>query len=106
MPNVRAIEGPINPGLHDRISTLVRMLMARDGYTQEQLAARIGMDQVTLSARLRGRRRWSVEDLDRLGEVFQVHPGAFWADPKDIAPSPDSAIARPASTGWLTARAA
>jgi transcriptional regulator with XRE-family HTH domain len=80
------------------------MLMARDGYTQEQLATRIGIDQVTLSARLRGRRRWSVEDLDRLGEVFHVHPGAFWADPKDVAPSPSSNVGgpRPASTIWYS----
>jgi integrase len=40
--------------LQHNISTVVKMLMARDGYNQERLAAEIGMDQATVSARLRG----------------------------------------------------
>ena len=61
--------------------------MARDGYNQEQLAAEIGMDQATLSARLRGTRRWSVDDLTLLGIAFRIHPGVFFEDPKEFAPS-------------------
>lgn len=78
--------GTPTPVLQRRISTLVRMLMVRDGLNQGQLGERIGLDHTTVSAKLRGVSRWSVEDLDRLGEVFRVHPGEFWADPKDFSP--------------------
>lgn len=81
------------------------MLMARDGLNQQQLAERIGVDQTTVSARLRGVSRWSVEDLRRLAILFQVHPGVFFGDPKDFTPVLDPTPPRPegpSSTKWKT----
>lgn len=80
------------------------MLMARDGLNQQQLGEAIGMDQTTVSARLRGVSRWSVEDVTRLAMLFGVHPGEFWTDPKAFTPGINAVPAPPRSSGWLTAR--
>jgi transcriptional regulator with XRE-family HTH domain len=100
--------------LQRTMSQLVRMLMARDGLNQQQLGERIGLDQTTVSARLRSMSRWTVEDLTRLSITFGIHPGEFWTDPKDFTPGIHPVAARrrkpvrirPKSSGWLTARAA
>lgn len=40
--------------------------MTSRGVTQETLALALGVRQQSLSSKLRGRRRWSLDDLDRL----------------------------------------
>jgi transcriptional regulator with XRE-family HTH domain len=84
--------------LQRTISVFVRMLMARDRLTQGGLGERLGMDHTTVSAKLRGRNNWSTLDLKRLGEVFGVHPGVFYGDPKELMPKTIAArrAARPA----------
>jgi len=69
------------------ISRMVRVLMARDSMLQKGLADRIGVKQQNLSARIRGQNPWTLRDLVRLGEVFDVHPVVFLlGDPKDWKP--------------------
>lgn len=95
--------------LQQTISTLVRMLMARDRLNQTRLGERLGIDQTTVSVKLRGVNRWTVEDVRRLATVFNVHPGIFYGDPKDFTPRlatiPSRDRYRRQSTGWLTAAA-
>jgi transcriptional regulator with XRE-family HTH domain len=99
-------------GLNQRISTAVRMLIARDGLTQGELAERAGLDQAVISARLRGVSRWTADDLELLGRAFGVHPGVFFEDPKDFRPTLEAVVTRPPleppSTRWYwsTMRAA
>lgn len=40
--------------------------MAATSHTQADIARLIGLDQTAVSRRLRGRSRWSVDDLDAL----------------------------------------
>ena len=83
-----AAVSPIDEALDQRnISRIVRMLMARDDITQQQLGEHLGVEQPGISGRLRGSIRWTVADLRRLAVLFNTHPGAFFTDPKDFTPS-------------------
>jgi transcriptional regulator with XRE-family HTH domain len=46
--------------------------MARRGETQQSLAGRIGMKQQSLSKRLRGETRFSVDELQRIADALGV----------------------------------
>lgn len=48
------------------ISREVKRYMKTEHLNQACLAALIGLKQTTVSARLRGKTRWSIDDLDRL----------------------------------------
>ena len=48
------------------VSRAVQEWMTSRGVTQETLALALGVRQQSLSSKLRGRRRWSLDDLDRL----------------------------------------
>lgn len=56
----------------ERVTTAVRMLVAARRQRQEDLAAVLGVTQPSVSAKMRGRARWSVDDLDKLAEHFDV----------------------------------
>lgn len=46
--------------------------MARRDVTQQQLAERIGMAQQSLSRRLRGETRFSIDELQLIADVLDV----------------------------------
>lgn len=56
----------------ERVTTAVRMLMAAQRLKQSDLAAALGISQPSVSAKLAGRARWSVDDLDKLASTFGV----------------------------------
>jgi transcriptional regulator with XRE-family HTH domain len=54
------------------VSREVRAWMARRDVKQEALAKALGITQPSLSMRLRGRTRWTVQDLATVSEVLDV----------------------------------
>lgn len=48
------------------VSREVKRYLSAERMNQTQLGARIGLQQTTVSARLRGKTRWTLDDLDRL----------------------------------------
>jgi transcriptional regulator with XRE-family HTH domain len=56
----------------ERVTTSVRVEMALRREHQSDLARALGLTQTSVSARLNGRTRWSVDDLDKLAEHFGV----------------------------------
>ena len=71
----------------ENISRMVRVLLARDGMMQKDLADRIGVKQQNVSARLRGQIPWTLKDLVRIAAVFEVHLVVLLlGDPKDWRP--------------------
>lgn len=54
------------------VSREVRAWMARRDVKQEALATALGITQPSLSMRLRGRTRWTVQDLATVSRVLDV----------------------------------
>lgn len=48
------------------INRQIKRFMTSEHLNQTQLGARIGLQQTNVSARLRGKTRWTLDDLDRL----------------------------------------
>lgn len=56
----------------DKVTVGVRFQMALRHQTQADLAKVIGVSQVSVSGRLNGRVRWSVDDLDALAAYYGI----------------------------------
>lgn len=59
----------------------VAELMKEHGTTQKQLGTALGIPQQRIHESLHGRRRFSVADLCKLAEYFNVTPGELLAGP-------------------------
>ena len=55
--------------------------MARRGVCQETLAAQMGLSWSALSNRLRGRTRWTINDLAAVSEALDVAVSTLLAPP-------------------------
>lgn len=81
----------IDTGLvEDRANRVVRMLMARDGMTQAQLAGLLGISQQQAGQRLLGKARWRFAELVGLADHFGVSiddfgPGSRFLPPETAA---------------------
>jgi len=65
-----------------RIAESVRALSAAFGDRQEDVANVLGITQNTVSRKLRGLTRWSVEDVERISEHYKVPPSMVLAGPR------------------------
>ena len=62
----------------ERITSAVHYLMIQRGSRAEELTAVLGAKSAHyVQHRKLKENRWKVEDLDLLGEFFDVHPGEF-----------------------------
>jgi transcriptional regulator with XRE-family HTH domain len=65
-------------------ATIVGMLAAANGATVVQLAELIGVSRAAIYARLAGETRFTLSDLATLAEHFEVDPGIFFQDPRQL----------------------
>jgi len=71
--------------LQDVVTTNVKVLMAvRRIEAQKDLAAKLGWVESKLTKSLRGTRRWSLEDLPELANVFGVQPADLIGDVNNL----------------------
>jgi len=49
--------------------------MTRHGITQSQLGNEIGLDQTGISKRLKGKSRWTLQEMFRICELFEEDYG-------------------------------
>lgn len=56
----------------EQISDTVAVLMRRCGDTHTDLAASLEQNRTNISAKVHGRRSWTVEDLDGLADHFGI----------------------------------
>ena len=63
---------PAPRSLGEVVSRAVRVLMAEHEVNQTALALVLGVTQTQVSARLRGKAHWSLDDLARLAAYFGV----------------------------------
>lgn len=66
-----------------RVSGEVRAWMARRGVKQQEIADRLGITQPSLSMRLRGRTRWTINDLVIVAETLKVPVSALLTSPDE-----------------------
>ena len=66
-----------------RVSGEVRAWMARRGVKQQEIAERLGITQPSLSMRLRGRTRWTINDLVLVAEALNVPVSTLLTPPDD-----------------------
>jgi transcriptional regulator with XRE-family HTH domain len=57
--------------------------MARRGVKQQEIAARLGITQPSLSMRLRGRTRWTINDLVIVAETLNVPVSVLLTSPDE-----------------------
>ena len=79
--------------LSEVVSAEIRSLMGRYQVTQVMLASWLGVKQASISERLKGKSRWSLDEIDRVAAGFAVHPaelmGGYATGPH---PEPDGGL--------------
>lgn len=70
--------------LQENVTRVVQALMGISGIKQHDLFEQLGMAQPTLSQKMSGTRRWSIDDLEALARAFGVLPQTFLTDPAEI----------------------
>ena len=81
-----------------RVAAEVRAWMARRGVRQETLAIQMGLSQSALSMRLRGRTRWTINDLAAVSEALDVQMATLLAPRPATEPARKNRSSRSAST--------
>lgn len=66
--------GAANIPLKIRVAAEVRAWRARRSMTQVQLARALGISQAQVSSRLRGETPITLDEIDRLAEIFETDP--------------------------------
>lgn len=78
------------------VANNIRAELARNGWSQEELASKLGINRVTLNRRLRGQLPWTLEQLDQaaaavgvpLAELLRVYPDNAERARRDSNPQP------------------
>lgn len=73
-----------------RVSGNVRALMSRAGHRQEDLAEVLGQSRANVGFKLNNRAAWSLEDLDRLADLYGVDV-PFLVSMLELSPVPHQA---------------
>lgn len=76
------------PSVQRHAPRVVRILLARDGIQQKNMAAALGINPGRLSEHLNGARKVTAEDIERWAGFFGVDPGLFFRDPATLVGGP------------------
>lgn len=73
--------------LTENVSRVIKILLARDGLSQTDLAEILDYNASTITRGLNGERKWSADDIQHLAEAFEVDPGLFFQAPGTLVRS-------------------
>jgi transcriptional regulator with XRE-family HTH domain len=65
----------------------VRAHLARRGWSGSRLASELGQTQAWISRRLTGDVAFDANELARIGDLLDVHPGEFFPDFDEVLPA-------------------
>lgn len=82
------------------VSAAIEHELERQGLQRQQLAARMGYAPSWVTRKLKGDRRWSVDDLDEVSRVLGVPVAALLMAPREAL----SATHRYLRRVWITVR--
>lgn len=72
--------------LHLAVAANIRAEAARRGWTQQQLADRIGLGRISMSDRYRGRTAWSLDEVEQVADAMGLQVADLLARPEGIEP--------------------
>ncbi|MGZ0150693.1 helix-turn-helix domain-containing protein [Kribbella sp. WER1] len=81
----------LSTDLVDQVAEEVRAHMARRRVTQVQLAEILGIKQVSVSERLRGKTPFRLEEIGIIATEFGIHPAVLLGGRGD-SPSPNRGV--------------
>jgi transcriptional regulator with XRE-family HTH domain len=70
----------MTPTLSDRVASVVRAEMARKRVGQEEIAARLGLSQASVSRRIRGVTPFELDELETVADLLGLPVTAFIED--------------------------
>lgn len=70
--------------LQERITIVVRLLLARYGMRQMDLAHALAVDNSTITRIFQGQRAWKVTDIEVMAALFGVPPNVFFEHPDSL----------------------
>jgi len=68
----------------ERITTIVRLLLARFNLRQMDLAEALAVDSSTMTRIMQGTRAWKITDLEMMASFFAVPASMFFEDPDTL----------------------
>ena len=66
-------------GLQDLVSFNLRMMMAARSMNQQDMADVLGVTRPAVSQKFSGKHPWSLDDIEKASEFFNVNPEALVA---------------------------
>lgn len=80
------------PRLEERLNDTVRLLLTRVGQPHARLAEVCEITRVSMSARLRGKHRWPLDDIEKVADHFGLTVceliSGYQAIPEERLPPP------------------
>jgi transcriptional regulator with XRE-family HTH domain len=79
----------------EKLGRTVHALMWDRHVTNRALAARLGLDESTVARKLRGNRKWTLDEVARVAGVLGVMPADLlpdWWTPQGASPQPAAAL--------------
>lgn len=67
-----------------RAGIVARTLLANQGRKQMDLGDYLGLDSAAISRALSGKRKWTLGEIDRAAEFFDVSVALFFDDPASL----------------------
>lgn len=65
---------PYSTGLNEIVAGNIRAEIARRNVDQSEVGAVIGVNQATVSKKMKGRVRWHLEDIEAIAEFLDMEP--------------------------------
>ena len=76
----------VRTSLSEVVAANIRAEGARRGWTQSDVATRLGQSRMWVSDRYRGRTPWTIDELDRVAELLGLDTVDLLARPKGFEP--------------------
>lgn len=87
---------PAQDARGDRVSTIVKMLLAGHHELQQDLARLLDLSDSQITRKVRGG-KWNLDDLDAMAEHWSVPVAIFFLEPSEIMHSDQGS----SGIGWL-----
>ena len=69
---------------HERMEIIVETLLSWRGRTRQELADHLGVHVSAISKAYKGKRRWTMNDVEMMAEFFDVSVTTFYDDPESL----------------------
>lgn len=72
---------------NENVSRIVEVLLAATGKRRADLAEHLGYGPPVISKAMHGNRPWTISDLVKMADYFEVSPAVFFMDPNELVPA-------------------